>query len=648
MPYDDFDGMGGPPGAGMGGDPDAPDPYDGKDPNDPTGMPYDGTEGIGASAPPPGAVTGDAALPGQTFGVPPNGMAPLNGYGQSNSENNPNLLQASNVAAGLGGVPANGTAQGTNEVVFDPATGQWATISRPSTTQPAASDATTAAAAQPSTNMQMPQIAMPAAAVMQPTIGYDMYGRPVMTQTPAVLPSAMATYGAMAAPQMLASQMPQMPQQAAIPPAEDPEQKRREAKRAARKEARKQYERMREEEEEAAIREEEEEAMREERRQLRKERERAKEARRRDKHQQDLARAEAEHDAQYRKVREAAAEEARKRQSKQALLEKRALALADARQQAMQRERQIREAEELQRAMAQQQHDVLKAQAMASAREAARLNPGPPSRQPSPLPPSAAHTPRSGNQQSSRRHSSEYRDTYVSGTTARHSEACTTASRPNSMAETDYDRYSMASTAYEPSRHGRSRAAEAVPLVPQHPRLRSAAGESSATRYTRSERTAPPRDKYDAASAVETSFSTRAPTVNTASRKEDRASKSLLKAQEAAERKRVLAQQAFEREKEMHDGSMPQYGQQRYSNPLAMPSAGQYIPPEVDALAEETLDFQAGSMRSASDNMTNSGKSRQLYPPPGGRRQAPSDQGSVRSGFSGWNTYDQYDQSRYA
>lgn len=671
---DMYGGPGGmPPG---GGDPDAPDPYDGKNPDDPLGEAYDGTEGVGASAPPPGAIAGDQSqAPGQTFGVPPNGQPPLAGYGQTNAENNPNLIAASH---GASSVAPSG--HGTNEVVFDPATGQWATVFRPSAqAAPATAPQTLAPAmSQP----MMPQMAMTAPSMMPTTVGYDMFGRPIMAPAVAPPPQIMPAWSAPAIPPtLLGQQMPQAPPPAVI---EDPSAKKREAKKAARKEARKQYERLRADEEEAARQAEEDEARREERKELKREREYAKQIRKQEQAAQEVAKREAEEDARFRKMREDAEDEAKRRKSNQLLVEKRAQAIADARRQAMDRERAVREAEQQAHVHAEQQRAQMHAQALAAAQEAARLHPGPlTSSQHSPFQPSPSHdTYRSRDYDPNDRAS---RMTYGSEAYSRASSIPTVAmeTRPNSYLDPnllteaaggrslsrDPSMYALSSRSRTPSTRQRLPDAYVPPVPPMPTTHRQADERSMASRYPASYRPASPSNETSFSArpptarqlpavkhadappspAASTTFSARAPTTFTANQ-EARASRALLNSEMAAERKRVLQQQAFERNRDASNGSMPPYGQQRYSKPLLMPSApGPYVPPDIDALAAEEIDFKAASIRSQSDDNTSASsrsKQRQLYPPLQ-RSVGGSTAGSVRSGFSGWNAYDQYDANGY-
>ena len=321
----------GPPGGGGPGEGGAPDPYDGKDPNEVgNALDYDGADGVGASAPPPGVI---AAEEKRTFGAPPAGMPPLNGYGQVNAETNPAL-----VAGMQYGVPAAGAAAGTSEVVFDPATGMWNTVFRPAPAPVVPQQAL------------LPQAAVP--------IGFDAYGRAIMGQAPAI-----PGWPGLAIPQ---------PAAAGVASATDP----KDAKKTARKEARKEYNRQREEEREAERAAQRGQEKREKKRARRREEERERALRKQEKGRQNAARAVAAEEAQERMKVEQAEEDARRRQSAQVMKERRAQAINDARKQALDRERAYRAEEDARRAAEREEwehHQRMEAQdrALAAAQNAA-------------------------------------------------------------------------------------------------------------------------------------------------------------------------------------------------------------------------------------------------------------------------------------
>lgn len=361
MPYDDGfppPGPGGPMDPmGAMGDPDAPDPYDGQGP-DGNVLEYDGADGVGARAPPPGAIPSQ-----QTFGAPPAGVAPLNGYAAGNAETNPQLV-AQGVTGSSGDVKS--------EVVFDPSTGLWSTIQRIVPKSGTTDEKQSTAPAQPT----LPIPAFTAPSFPQMPIGYDAFGRPIMPPLPSMVPGWPNP--------MLAQPMIAQPAPAVTADASSTERPQ-DPKKVARKEARRQYERMRDAEERTELNRErqahDEERERWERRERRKAKERERQLRRREKEEERQAREIAEEEAKERRIREAAEEDARRRRSKQLLIEKRQQAIDDARRQAMEREQRFREEQErahaeqmrLQREEEQARRQALQAQALAAVQEAAEI-----------------------------------------------------------------------------------------------------------------------------------------------------------------------------------------------------------------------------------------------------------------------------------
>lgn len=305
------DGLGAPVGAATGS---APDPYDGNDPGAANALGFDSSEGVGASAPPPGAI---AAEEKKTFGMPPAGMPPLNGYGQPNAEANPALVA---------GAQFGGRTAGTSEVGFDPVTGNWNTVFTPG---PA-----------PTIPQQafLPQATVP--------IGFDAYGRAIL------------------GPQSVQA-WPAMPPQTQTLESDSA----KEAKKAAKKAARKEYRQKKEADREAKRKAEREERRKIEHRAHRREEEHDRAIRKQEERLQNAARAVAAEDAQERAAVEQAEEDARRRQSAQIMKERRAQAIHDARRQAMEREKAYRAEEAV--LWEQQQRAEAQSRALAAAQNAA-------------------------------------------------------------------------------------------------------------------------------------------------------------------------------------------------------------------------------------------------------------------------------------